>query len=85
MAITYPKCPIFPPSSFENNIRFVLQIENFNDNDYFYTIFFGKSRKSFPEFPDFPGGSFVGERNPILQTAALQHRLTAVSKLGWKG
>ena len=73
MAITYPKCSIFPPSSFENNIRFGLQIENFNDNNYFYTIFFGKSRTSFPESPDFPGDSFFAERNPILQTAALHN------------
>jgi hypothetical protein len=34
---------------------------------------------------EFPERIFVPERNSILQTAALQHRITAVPKLGWKG
>jgi hypothetical protein len=35
-----------PPLLLKNS-RFALQIENLNDNNYFYTISFGKSRKPF--------------------------------------
>ena len=39
----------------------------------------------FLEFPDFPGNSVVREPKFILQTAGLQHRITAAPKLGYKG
>jgi len=37
------------------------------------------------KFPDFQEITLVYERKFILQTAALQRRITAAPKLGWKG
>jgi len=36
------------------------------------------------EFPEFQGNTVVHERNTILQTAALQHRITAAPKVALK-
>jgi hypothetical protein len=44
-----------------------------------------KTPDSFSEYPDFLGRSVRPLRKFMLQTAALQHRITVVPKLDWKG
>jgi hypothetical protein len=52
----------------------------------FNTLFYSKMLHFFVcSSPILLGDSVVPERNSILQTAALQHLMTAVPKPGWKG